>query len=341
MFTKATMERVLNGEGTIESIFGELDSMDENANTANEIVEAYDSALAAATSRLTEKEEMKQTRREKKKDELLRIVDKLKALLGDVPWKDAIFVEHEDSFSAIRPVRFKSEVVQGLMKAYIGAPSKATKQKLLVLKNTLRKHFCVLQEQNFLDFSFLSKTDPMESVLYEYYSTKYPNQEHVPLLQERSLELLCQGELLEALGTLNEHTPRFSFKNILSPHIAASIAYANDADRRNADIFAAKLYDYYRARTPGGVRACYQICMEQFPVVRQQILDFLSSPETTAWKESRANGAAHGYTVREMTQVANTIWKQSECVLFELVAKGEREVVLDGLWRSRRYYGFR
>jgi len=319
LITMRHMERVQQGTTTLDELLEEFDRQDaENCahtgGAADEIVQAFDEAQEAAKRRMTEKAAKKRIAsdraRAKKREKIQAMLAKIKEELGDgAPWKDAVLAYTEPFHSP--PVVFESRLVRQLLLDYVKAPSKATPKKVTELKERLLELFGVVMGEtdgHFYDFSFLSETDPMESALREHYCARFPAHEHLTLLGPQTLQLLSQGELLHVLEIIAPpNHPRSTclqegFAEILVPTIAATVEIVGDDDEDDEDTekrrskafrLAERLWKRERGDIGKPFHACYQSCLDTFPVLYQQVVDFLNSPEAQAWIWSDPKTARH------------------------------------------------
>jgi len=212
LVTMSNMESVMRGQTTTEEIVRQCDEADGNAKYVDEIVKAFDQTKNAAENRGLEKyfkkKDATKNALEKKREKIHTIVEKLKSLLGEVPWKEALLdyeaVTVPSSSSKFSMVRFSNLIVNGLLMDIVKTPSRATKSKLQKLSESLLEKFAVVGETQYHDFSFLSHSDPLESTLLEYYSEIFPNSEHLDFLMESHLDLLREGKCLEVLETMDQ-----------------------------------------------------------------------------------------------------------------------------------------
>jgi len=319
LVTLHTMQAVMRGQTTTEEFLKQRDEADVNTKYADEIAMVFDRSQKAVENRLREKLEKKKDATkiavETKREKIHAIVEKLKGLLGEVPWKEALLdyeaVTVPSSSSKYSVVRFSNRIVERLLIDIVKTPSKATKTKLQELSEAILEKFTVVGEKQYHDFSFLSNSDPLESALLEYYSETFPNSEHLGLLLESHLDLLREGNCLESLESMDKSSFRdrlltfrstcsfqlekhrhlqsfLSFDQIIARKIASSLAYAGDGDvdRKKKGEGLAVTYWKKECRSNEDKHACFQSCTERFPALHQQVVDFLSSPEMAAWKET-------------------------------------------------------
>ena len=130
--------------------------------------------LEQAEKKEKSREDAKTKRREKIESMIRELKDEIS---DDIPWKDALLGYRSRSWSSRPHIEFKFRFVQHHLGPFVAAPSKATKNKLTDIKNSLLEFCQLVQKNHFDNLSFLSSNDPMESALREHFCREFPRNE--------------------------------------------------------------------------------------------------------------------------------------------------------------------
>lgn len=183
-----TFEQGLNSLS--DQTMAQIDNEDNSAY-AKEIVETYKELEPIAhdlyCQQIAVKREARETARQKsierKLKNVLLFVEKLKEVLASAPWKDVALAfckeTNENFFKSFGVIRFKCDVVDGMLHDYVQSPSKANSKKtMMALKAELEGFFNPMWAMGLHDFSYFSDEDPFECTLKAGFAKQYPMSEH-------------------------------------------------------------------------------------------------------------------------------------------------------------------
>jgi len=289
------------------------------------IGKTYEGYIAKAEKREKERKEQiyikkRQATEKTYKNGKARIISMIKSLseiVGDVPWSDVLMdYDFIRKSPMIVEARFKCNIVEDILRPISVAPIKKeiSRERLKEAAHTLKKRFGIIWSNNFHNFTFLSDTDPLEASLYTYFQEQsIDDLLKSNCLNSRTLELIEKGNLLRALESLDYSR----FRDALALGIASSTIISkkikteqhSQAQKLAAGLWNAEFNNHNYNETR------YRECVEKFPYLYQNVIEFLESEETCTWRR-RFDGKWASY--------------------IENVWKGERRIILSLLKRDFR-----
>ena len=235
------------------------------------------------------------------------------------------------------------------MREYSNAPSKATKKKLKEVANSLRESFAIMERKGYHDFSFLSDSDPVERAVKQHCREKGYKLLLSNALDERAIDRIRHASGDDVLKEFLLLIPN-CLGSILAPVIVSLTVAIQSEDLREKAISQAALL----ASSELGQRSpifwtcldrnpsmaplqLYNGCVETFPKLFQNTVDFLNSPETVAWKEEHGQGFGQ-YTdpaaaAVRLEVILNRIW-YGPTKAFEPLLKRDFKEVLKIIWNA-------
>jgi hypothetical protein len=349
------LEGVMAGKGTMDDILKEKDAVDPHASAVSEIVKTFNDAKAAAEQRATEKFEKKHQAsldaNVKRKKKLVEMIATLSSELGDVPWKEVVlahtWVKHGNKDLPL----FKGQWVRDFLHDFLKAPSKASKKKLGEVAASIKSTVQILEEQGFLDFSFLSESDAVEREMKNVCTEIYPSFKILEssFLDSGTLARIRVGD--DLFKDLADLVPYRVGKRWPSAVVSSSVAISSDEMKAKAVSMAQLLWDKeysrvwsakpQRGETLEKYKDVYRTCVEIFPRLFQNTCDFLASSEVIAWKEKCSQGEVAGFAAH-VDRVITEIWYAYGCLtLVEPLLQRDFEGVLKILFlTSHRFADF-
>jgi len=329
LITMTDMERMMpnNNSSCDENLMGSylqnLDAQDPHSGAVDRILQTFNDFKGKAEQRQKEKylKKCKATEiaNENRKLKTVAMLDDLSNILGDVPWKNIVmdydYVKKRDTVKIF--ARFKCNIVNNILSPFALAPSKASKKKLNEAAQHLTEKFGIICETNFHDFTFLSQADPLEITLCRYFQAKPTNYLLTAnRINSRALELIRGGHLIQAIL----HLDFDGFMDAIRLGIVSSTIASKHLNEKNhiAQLLrmAHGLWEtHYLIRSP---KQRYQKCIDTFPVLYERTLDFLSSPETNAWKQ-KYEGTRDSYV--------DIVWNYNGEILFFLLNRDYKSIL--------------
>lgn len=355
LLSMAEMEGVImRGQGTVVSVLEEKDAADPYASAVPDILKVYEDAKEAAERRAIEKEEKKRRAsldaNAKKKNKLVDMIATLSSELGDVPWKELALAHTWHKHGNKETPRFHCYWVNELLHDFVKAPSKASKKKLKEVATSLKDSVSMLEEKGFLDFSFLSESNAVERGIKAFCQETYPVP-HYKALESRwmSTDMLHRiqagDDLFRELMTILPHEKSVMMAPVI---VSSSVAISNDEMRTKAVSLGQILWrkEYHLVHGFGRLHSgesmhgkyqeAYGKCVETFPRLFQNTLDFLESPETIACKEKYRQSPL--VSVRsQVDRVIDGVWHCSRPSILEALLtrdfEGAIKIVREGhIW---------
>lgn len=317
--------RIMPKEVTIPEILQEKDAEDKHANGVPEILKSFRETTDAAEKRREEiafkKRQASKDANEKRKTKILNMIEMLSNELGEVPWKE---VALSCRWVEIGPeqrdlIFFRVAFVRECLEDFVRAPSKASKKKIQEKAKILKENFELLEEKHLLDFSFLSQSDPAEKALNEFCREHYPEYRLIQdpfQMNSNTLRDIRSGikTPMDVLRILMGN----DFEKALAPAgVAASMVDIQESMREKATSLFRLLWKRERSiQRRLTVPACFSACVEKFPRLYQNTLDFLEATVSgaVAWEPS------HRYLLSE-------IWSGHPQVVEPLLSRDYEAVV--------------
>ena len=352
LVTMLEIEGVMTGKDTVDGILKEKDAADPHATAVSGIVKTFNDAKAAAEQRGTEifqkKQQASLDANVKKKKKLVEMIATLSSELGDVPWKEVALAHSWRKYGNKETPYFKCRWVSGLLEVFVKAPSKASKKKLKEVAESIKSSVQMLEEQGFLDFSFLSESDAVERAVRNYFTENYPS---FKILESTSLDssmldrIRVGDDLFMDLITL---ASSYRVNKLWSDAVvSSSVAISCDEMKKKAASMAQLLWDKeyrrvwsasqpQRGDTLQTYQEVYRTCVEIFPRLFQNTCDFIASSEVIAWKEKHSDGESTESSTH-IDRVVNEVWSAYGCLtMVEPLLQREFEEVLKILFSSPR-----
>jgi len=333
LMSMVEMERIMQGDGTVEKLLKEKDAMDPYANdaTISEITKVFKDTTEAAARRIQERKQMKVkasvNANDRRKTKLIAMIDTLHVELDDVPWKDtALAHQWRKSSSKEIPV-FACALTNDLLREYNSAPSKATKKKLRGIAQSLRRSFRIMEKKGFHDYSFLSDSCPVEKAVKDHCKEHYPTYKLLESrwMNDQALKHIQSASHSDLFKDLLSLLPT-NLGSILAPVIVSStVAIQSDEMREKAFQQALLLsavelggssaiyWTRIDRNPPMTPLQLYTTLLEKFPRLFQNTLDFLDAPETRAWKEEHSREGFGRYAdpvvaMERLNSRVNDVW---------------------------------
>lgn len=232
------MERVMQGQGSIEALLKEKDASDPYASekSISDISRVFRDTQEAAFDRIRERKEKKHQAslhaNNKRKKKVMAMIEILQVELDDVPWKDAVLSHSWIQSSCKQVTHFDCSLTNELLREYSSAPSKASKKKLKEVTISLRKSVRILESKGFLDLSFLSDSNPAERAVKDYCNDEYPDYAILKLLMNEWTMQHAESENESAMFKILLYSLPVDLVSILAPVVVSRTMVILDEESR-------------------------------------------------------------------------------------------------------------
>lgn len=207
--TLADIERMIHTSSSVESMVSHLAPEQDYKEFVQTYDDSQEEAKAVEQFRLEKKERARTEAADRRKRSSLQVVSKIKDLL-DEPWWEFALSNTETGFTGKSPcLIFESPFCDELLRECVISPSKAKRSVIKEIAAKINRYFQSINEQQLLEFSFLSEEDPFEAALKRHCLGLFPDLKSVVLCScadRRFFEMVMDGKMLDATEQLfSEH----------------------------------------------------------------------------------------------------------------------------------------